>query len=338
LHSSDHTSLEGWMRRAFKYGVFDSRIGKKHADMPDTSPWRYFGIVNPVSRPFLAAALVAPGVSHHVARAAIRVSQGIDALGMERLALAGATFAFGIEYARGLGTESGGAVGSLAEYLDFAGRRGSGPASGRALVALRHFAEGLRSDHATLWRYRNKYREDEAKEPHLARDAVEKIGFQMMGAYRLMRFCSEAGVPLAPQVISRMMRHLYGSDIHWEAQLEPGVVLIHGMGLAISDRARVKKGTILFQHVTLATATDSAGASGAPTIEEDVHIGPGATITGPVTIGARSKIMAGALVRDSVPPDSLVSVPEPEVTPRAGAHAARGPAVAGVPRTRRGSR
>ena len=56
LHSSDHTSLEGWMRRAFKYGVFDSRIGKKHADMPDTSPWRYFRVVNPVSRPFLAAA------------------------------------------------------------------------------------------------------------------------------------------------------------------------------------------------------------------------------------------------------------------------------------------
>src|SRR4029077_3738143 len=134
------------------------------------------------------------------------------------------------------------------------------------------------------------------REPHLARDAVEKVGFQMMAAYRLMRFCSEAGVPLAPQVISRLMRHLYGSDIHWEAQLEPGVVVIHGMGMAISDRARVKKGTILFQHVTLATATDSAGASGAPTIEEDVHIGPGATITGPVTIGARSKIMAGALV------------------------------------------
>jgi hypothetical protein len=65
---------------------------------------------------------------------------------------------------------------------------------------------------------------------------------------------------------------------------------------------------------------------GRPTIEEDVHVGPGATLVGPITIGARSKIMAGAFVRVSVPPDSLVSSPDPVVGTRVQARAQRPPA------------
>ena len=71
-----------------------------------------------------------------------------------------------------------------------------------------------------------------------------------------MRFCADAGVPLAPQVASRVIRHLYGSDIHWEAELEPGIVIVHGMGLAVSRAARVRRGAILFQHVTLGLGVD----------------------------------------------------------------------------------
>jgi serine O-acetyltransferase len=172
----------------------------------------------------------------------------------------------------------------------------------------------------------------------MLRDTVQKIGFQMMAAYRFMRFCKEARVPLAPQAVSRVIRHLYGSDIHWEADFAPGVVLVHGMGLAISDEAKVKGGVILFQHVTLGTSADASGRSGAPTIEEDVHVGPGATLVGPITIGARSKIMAGAFVRESVPPDSLVSSPDPIVSTRVQARQARTPTARNGTRADRGPR
>jgi serine acetyltransferase/GT2 family glycosyltransferase len=316
VHSSDHTSLEGWMKRAYKYGVFDTRIGKKHAEVLDANPWRYLAIVSPVSRPFLTAAIVAPRAANFVARVAMQVALAVDALGLERLAIAGSTLVYGMEYARGLRDEAGGTLGAAGAYLDFAEKRGTSGSRERAAIAFRHLVDGVRADHATLWRYRTKYRDVDAHEADLPRDAIQKIGFQMMGAYRLMRFCREARVPLAPQIVSRMIRHLYGSDIHWEADLDPGVVLVHGMGLAISDEAKVKSGAILFQHVTLGTSADASGKSGAPTIEEDVHVGPGATIVGPITIGARSKIMAGAFVRESVPPDSLVSSPDPIVGTR----------------------
>jgi serine O-acetyltransferase len=178
--------------------------------------------------------------------------------------------------------------------------------------------ESVREDHAMLRHYDAKYSGDE-RDPRspLPRDLVTRIGFQMLAACRVMRFCSDAGVPLAPRIASRLIRHVYGSDIHWEASFEPGIVIVHGMGLAISRAARVDRGAILFQNVTLGMGTDPASrAVGAPVVERDVHVGAGSTLIGPITVGARSKVTANCLVRASVPPDSLVEAPEPVVSAR----------------------
>jgi serine O-acetyltransferase len=132
-----------------------------------------------------------------------------------------------------------------------------------------------------------------------------------------MRFCADSGIPLAPQIASRLIRHAYGSDVHWDAELEPGIVVVHGMGLAVSRAARVRSGVILFQHVTLGMGVDpETRALGAPTIERDVHVGAGSTLVGPITLGARSKITANCFVRASVPADSLVEAPPPTVSLR----------------------
>jgi serine O-acetyltransferase len=153
----------------------------------------------------------------------------------------------------------------------------------------------------------------------LVSDLCTRIGFQMLAAYRLMRFCVQAEIPLAPKVASRAIRHLYGSGIHWEAQLDPGVVVVHGMGLAISGSSRVKRGAILFHNVTLGMGIDPVSRKqGAPEIEQDVHVGASSTLVGPITVGARSKVTANCFVRASVPPDSLVEAPAPGVSPRRG--------------------
>lgn len=178
------------------------------------------------------------------------------------------------------------------------------------------FVSAVRADHAMLERYDAKYDRSRRPEP-LAGALLQRVGLQMMLAYRLMRLAREASVPLAPKVIARMIRLLYGADIHYDAQFDSGVVIVHGMGMAIHGQARVARGVILSQNVTLGHAlSPKTSTAGAPTLEEGVHVGPGATILGPVTIGAGSKVMPGAVVRESVPPGSLVETPAPRVVPR----------------------
>jgi serine O-acetyltransferase len=180
--------------------------------------------------------------------------------------------------------------------------------------------EAIREDRAMLHYYDAKHAPERASEgdPGFARDMVTRVGFQMLVAYRAMRFLVDARVPLAPQVASRVIRHVYGSDIHWETEIEPGVVFVHGMGLALSSAARVQRGAILFQHVTLGMSLDPVTReSGAPVVERDVHVGAGSTLVGPIRVGARSKVTANCFLRTSVPADSLVEAPAPTVSARA---------------------
>lgn len=192
------------------------------------------------------------------------------------------------------------------------------------MSALGRFFAAVRADHDMLRHYDGKYSQQDRRPEPLVKDVVQRVGLQMMVAYRLMRFFVDAGVPLAPKIVGRMIRILYGADIHYEARFDEGVVIVHGMGIAVSPAARVGSGVILSQNVTLGDGINpETRETGAPLIEEGVHLGPGATIIGPITIGARSKIMPGAVVRTSVPPGSLVEIPAPRVVPRRGADGRR---------------
>jgi serine O-acetyltransferase len=175
----------------------------------------------------------------------------------------------------------------------------------------------LKADYETQCDFDSRYGGRQGQKPSLLSDVFKRVGLQVSMAYRVMQFLHEGGVPLAPQVVSRLIRHAYGSDIHWKAQIDPGIMLVHGMGMAIAPEAKVGQGVLLFHNVTLGSGVHpETRETGAPIIERDVHIGPGAVIIGPVTIGARSKIMANCVVMTSVPPDSLVEAPAPNVRPR----------------------
>jgi serine acetyltransferase len=166
---------------------------------------------------------------------------------------------------------------------------------------------------------------DAASTLSLASDAVKKIGFQLMIAYRVMRFFRQAGLGLGAQFMSRSIRHAFASDVHWDAEIEPGVVIVHGFGLAISYAAKVRAGCILFQNVTLGFGNDpETKAGGAPLLERSVHVGIGATLYGPIVVGEATKIMAGCVLSRSVPARSIVEAPVPQVAARAPARGARG--------------
>jgi serine acetyltransferase/GT2 family glycosyltransferase len=311
VHSSDRASLEAWRARAKKYGVFDSRIAKKHRDVPEASPWRYFRELSVVSRPLLALSLASPSFGETLATAVLGVSSACDRLGRERAALRGATLAFGLEYARGMREESGALRDAIAEWIDWVERAGPRGTVERIMLAGARMREAIRADHETLRRNAAHYGGRVVGERDLARDAVTRIGFQILVAVRLMHFFRDSGATGLARITSRLIRHAYGSDIHWDARIEPGVQIVHGMGLAISAKARVGTGAILFQNVTLGESSN-----GAPFVGRSVHVGPGATLLGAITIGDESKIMASCVVRESIPARSLVSASDPRVSAR----------------------
>jgi len=167
-------------------------------------------------------------------------------------------------------------------------------------------------------RYDSKY-QHHAMRDSFAKDLVNRIGLQMMVAIRLMKFFRDAKIPLAAKAVSRSIRHIYGSDIHWDAEFEPGVVIAHGYALGIAGGAHLSTGCILNLQATLGLGIDPVTRQiGTPRLERNVHLGPGATVLGPVTIGENSKVLAGALVMQSVPPNSLVVAPQGEVRQRTG--------------------
>lgn len=185
------------------------------------------------------------------------------------------------------------------------------------MSSLSRFVTSVRADFGSLQRYRAKYHNEVVPLSRLPAALVKKIGLQMMVATRTMRLLEELHVPLGGQIASRVIRHLYGAEIHWKTQVGDGVSIVHGTGLVLSHRAKVGPGCILFQNVTLGEGRDpDTGESGAPTLGRDVHVGPGATLLGPITVGEGTKIMAGAVLTRSVPPYSLVKPAEAEVSSR----------------------
>jgi serine acetyltransferase/GT2 family glycosyltransferase len=338
VHGSDWTSMTKWMERAYRDGVYQTKLAKKHPDMPESSPWRFLPNLNPVSRPFMMLSLAAPTAASVVAGAAIRTASAFDKVGLEPVALAGMTFVYGIQYYRGVRRETGSSLEAAREYREFKRgveliRKGEGGDAG----SFRALVDAIREDHRIVRFYGEKY--DDRVESNadgggvvslasfptpssaaLAGDAVTKIGFQLMIAYRVMRFFRGAGLRLAAQFMSRTIRHAFASDVHWDADLEPGIMIVHGFGLAISYAARAKNGCILFQNVTLGYGPDpQTKESGAPLLERNVHVGIGATLYGPIVVGESSKIMAGCVLSRSVPPRSIVEAPLPHVGERTAA-------------------
>jgi glycosyltransferase involved in cell wall biosynthesis len=119
IHYSDHTDLERWRKRARLYGHCDSRIADKHTDLEYVDPWRFLFMVNPISRPWLLLAASAPPAGRALSRAAMSVSQQIDRVGLGKLAVAGTTFVYGLEYFMGVrehATSAAEALFGLARY------------------------------------------------------------------------------------------------------------------------------------------------------------------------------------------------------------------------------
>ncbi len=107
LHGSDHTSFEKWLARAHRYGIMDSQLAARHADVPQVDPWRMLFEMSPVARPLLATAVVLPGPTRPVTQALMGAARVADRLGLEQVAFKSTSVVYTMEYLRGARAEAG---------------------------------------------------------------------------------------------------------------------------------------------------------------------------------------------------------------------------------------
>jgi len=183
--------------------------------------------------------------------------------------------------------------------------------------ALSRFVGAVRADFELMRAGRQKYLGDTIAASAFPSEVVKRIGLQMMVAIRAMHLLRDAGSVQGAQFASRLIRHVYNAEIHWQSDWAPGVNLVHGNGLVVGSGTRIGPGCVLLHNVTLGDAFDAAtGTIGGPQLGSGVHIGPGCVLLGPISVGAGSKLMAGSILDSSVPARSLVRPPAPLITKR----------------------
>jgi serine O-acetyltransferase len=130
-------------------------------------------------------------------------------------------------------------------------------------------------------------------------------GVQALLAHRLAHALLRAGVPLAPRAIATAARFATGIEIHPAASIGPGLFIDHGMGVVIGETAELGADVTLYQGVTLG-GTGFATGKRHPTVQDNVTIGSGAKLLGPIVVGHGSKIGANTVVIHDVPANSTV--------------------------------
>jgi serine O-acetyltransferase len=130
-------------------------------------------------------------------------------------------------------------------------------------------------------------------------------GIHALLAHRIAHALHGAGVRLLPRTISMVTRTLTGIEIHPAAKIGNGLFIDHGTGVVIGETADIGENVTLYQGVTLGGTGFQTGKRH-PTVQDNVTIGSGAKLLGPITIGHGAKIGANSVVITDVPPNSTV--------------------------------
>src|SRR3954462_7781162 len=130
-------------------------------------------------------------------------------------------------------------------------------------------------------------------------------GVHALLAHRVAHALRSARVPVLPRAIAYLSRSLTGVEIHPAARIGKGLFIDHGSGVVIGETAEIGDNVTMYQGVTLG-GTGFACGKRHPTVEDNVTIGSGAKLLGPITIGHGAKIGANTVVIHDVPPNSPV--------------------------------
>jgi serine O-acetyltransferase len=130
-------------------------------------------------------------------------------------------------------------------------------------------------------------------------------GVHALLAHRVSHALHHAGVPLLPRLFATATRATTNIEIHPAARIGDALFIDHGTGVVVGETAEIGDNVTLYQGVTLG-GTGFATGKRHPTVEDNVTIGSGAKLLGPITVGHGAKIGANSVVITDVPPNATV--------------------------------
>lgn len=142
-------------------------------------------------------------------------------------------------------------------------------------------------------------------------------GLHAIWLHRIAHWFYKRGWIVLPRLIQTFSRFLTGIEIHPGAKIGEGFFIDHGMGTVIGETAEIGENVTLYQGVTLGGTGKEKGKRH-PTIGDNVVIASGAKVLGSFKVGDNSKIGAGSVVLEAVPPNSTVVGIPGKVVARAG--------------------
>ena len=141
-------------------------------------------------------------------------------------------------------------------------------------------------------------------------------GVKAIFFHRIANFFSKAGFALIARIVSQFSRFLTGIEIHPAAKIGKNFFIDHGMGVVIGETSEIEDNVTLYHSVTLGGISPSInsgeqrGVKRHPTLKNNVVVGSGAQVLGPVIVGEFAKIGANAVVTRDVPEHAImVGVP-----------------------------
>ena len=145
-------------------------------------------------------------------------------------------------------------------------------------------------------------------------------GVKAVFFHRIANFFSTAKFHLIARIISQFSRFLTGIEIHPNAKIGKNLFIDHGMGVVIGETSDIGDNVTIYHMVTLGGIAPSINSDNQrnikrhPTLKENVVVGSGAQILGPVVVGKNSKIGANAVVTKDVPENAvMVGIPAKNV-------------------------
>jgi serine O-acetyltransferase len=130
-------------------------------------------------------------------------------------------------------------------------------------------------------------------------------GVHALLAHRVAHALRAAGVPVVPGALAAASRAVTGIEIHPAARIGQGLFIDHGTGVVVGETSEIGEDVTLYQGVTLG-GTGFATGKRHPTVGDDVTIGSGAKLLGPIEVGRGAKVGANSVVITDVPPNSTV--------------------------------
>lgn len=130
-------------------------------------------------------------------------------------------------------------------------------------------------------------------------------GYQAVVLHRVAHWFKSRRIPVLGPMIARCNQFLTGVEIGSGAVIGPGLLISHGMGIVIGGYARIGRNAILLHQVTIGSP-DPSRIEKMPVIGDNVFIGAGAKVIGPISVGDDVFIGVNAIVARDIPNGSRV--------------------------------